>query len=368
MPYFIGVMSGTSLDGVDVVIVDFTGVASCELIAAKTFSFSIELYEQLQSAIYSPKFHLKELGHLDVTLGQFIGKMIQKVLDEQNISSSMISAIGSHGHTLFHSPNGLTPFSLQIGDPNVIAELTGITTIANFRQRDIAAGGQGAPLVPAFHADFFSDAEQPRAIINIGGIANITLLDKRHPILGFDTGPGNGLLDAWSLLHQGKPYDDNGNWAASGQCHNGLLAQMLMDPYFHEPIPKSTGREYFNLKWLEHQLKPFGENLLTADVQATLLELTAHTISLDILHYCSSVEAVYVCGGGVHNEHLLKSLQRLLKNKAVLSTERLGLHPNWVEATAFAWLAYRTLNRKTGNLPSVTGARRAVILGAIYLA
>jgi len=368
MPYFIGVMSGTSLDGIDVAIVDLNGVASFRLIAAKTFSFPIDLYDQLQTAINSPKFHLKELGHLDTALGQFIGKIIKKVLDEQKISPGMVTAIGSHGHTLFHSPSGLAPFSLQIGDPNVIAELTGITTIADFRQRDIAAGGQGAPLVPAFHADFFSDPKQPRVIINIGGIANVTLLDKRHPILGFDTGPGNGLLDAWSKLHQGQPYDDNGNWAASGLCHHGLLTQMLMDPYFHEPIPKSTGREYFNLKWLKHQLKFFGEKLLTADVQATLLELTAHTISLDISHYCNGVEAVYVCGGGVHNKHLLKSLQRLLKNKAVLSTEQLGLHPNWVEATAFAWLAYRTLNRQTGNLPSVTGAHRAVVLGAIYLA
>ena len=368
MPYFIGVMSGTSLDGIDVAIVDLNDAASFELITARTFSFPIDLYEQLQTAINSPKFHLKELGHLDTALGQFIGKIIKKVLDQQKISPGMITAIGSHGHTLFHSPSGLAPFSLQIGDPNVIAELTGITTIADFRQRDIAAGGQGAPLVPAFHAEFFSDTKQPRAIINIGGIANITLLDKRHPILGFDTGPGNGLLDAWSKLHQGQPYDDNGNWAASGLCHHGLLAQMLMDPYFHEPIPKSTGREYFNLKWLMHQLKDFGEKLLTADVQATLLELTAHTISLDISHYCSDVEAVYVCGGGVHNKHLLKSLQRLLKNKPVLSTEQLGLHPNWVEATAFAWLAYRTLNRQSGNLPSVTGARRAVVLGAIYLA
>ena len=368
MSYFIGVMSGTSLDGIDVAIVDFTGVASCELIAAKTFLFPMGLYEQLQTAISSPKLHLKELGYLDAVLGQFIGKIIQKVLDEHKISPSMISAIGSHGHTLFHSPSGLVPFSLQIGDPNVIAELTGITTIADFRQRDIAAGGQGAPLVPAFHADFFSDPTQPRAIVNVGGIANITLLDIRQPILGFDTGPGNCLLDVWTKLHQKQPYDDNGNWAASGHCHHDLLAQMLMDSYFHKPIPKSTGREYFNLKWINHQLEDFGEKLPTADVQATLLALTAHTITLDISRYCKDVEAVYICGGGIHNDHLLKSLQRLLKNKPVLSTEQLGLHPNWVEATAFAWLAYRTLNRQTGNLPSVTGARRSVVLGAICLA
>ena len=368
MPYYIGVMSGTSLDGIDVAIVDFTGILNCQLIAAKTFPFPVDLYQQLQTLIKNPKCHLEEVGHLNVALGQFIGEIVQEVLDEQKISPSMISAIGSHGHTLFHSPNGLKPFSLQIGDPNVIAELTGITTVADFRQRDIAAGGQGAPLVPAFHAHFFADPAQPRAIINIGGIANITLLDKKQAILGFDTGPGNGLLDAWSLLKKNKPYDENGNWAASGHYHQGLLSQMLMDPYFHEPIPKSTGREYFNLKWLEAQLNNLRVKLIAADVQATLLELTAHTISLDILHYCNNVEAVYICGGGVHNHHLIESLRRLLENKSILSTEQLGFHPDWVEATAFAWLAHLTLNGQTGNLPSVTGARRAVVLGAVYLA
>lgn len=366
MPYYIGVMSGTSLDGVDVAIVDFDNLNNCQLITAKTFSFPKAIHTQLHTLISHPECHLQVLGDLDTALGQFIGQIIQQFLIEHKIASEMIFAIGSHGHTLFHSPNNETPFSLQIGNASVIAELTGITTIADFRQRDIAAGGQGAPLVPAFHAELFSDPNQPRVIINIGGIANITLLDKNQPILGFDTGPGNGLLDAWVSLHQQQAYDDKGNWAASGLYHHGLLSQMLEDPYFHEPIPKSTGREYFNLKWLEQQLKDFGEDLIAADIQATLLELTAQTISLDIQHYCDTAEAVYICGGGIHNLRLVQRLQQLLNNKMVLSTEQLGLHPDWVEATAFAWLAHRTLNQQTGNLPSVTGADRAVILGAIY--
>ena len=368
MPYNIGVMSGTSLDGVDVAIVDFDNLGSCQLIAAKTFSFPVVIHAQLHALISQPQCHLQVLGDLDTALGRFIGQVIQQFLIEQKIGPELVSAIGSHGHTLFHSPNNDTPFSLQIGNASVIAELTGITTIADFRQRDIAAGGQGAPLVPAFHAELFSAPNQPRAIVNIGGIANITLLDKNQPILGFDTGPGNGLLDAWISLHQQQAYDDKGDWAASGRCHQGFLSQMLTDPYFHEPIPKSTGREYFNLKWLEQQLENFGEDLIAVDIQATLLELTAQTISLDIQRYCNTVEAVYICGGGVHNQRLIQSLQQLLSNKRVMSTEQLGLHPDWVEATAFAWLAHRTLNKQTSNLPSVTGACRAVILGAIYSA
>ena len=366
MSYYIGVMSGTSLDGVDVAIVDFDRRDNCQLIAAKTFAFPEAIHRQLHSLINHPECPLQVLGDLDTALGQFIGQIIQKFLIEQQIASELISAIGSHGQTIFHSPNNTTPFSLQIGNASVIAELTGITTVADFRQRDIAAGGQGAPLVPAFHAQLFSDPSQPRAIINIGGVANITLLDKNQPILGFDTGPGNGLLDAWVSLHQQQAYDDKGDWAASGRYHHGLLSQMLNDPYFHEPIPKSTGREYFNLKWLEQQLADFSEGLVAVDIQATLLELTAHTISLDIQRYCDAVEAVYICGGGIHNQCLVLRLQQLLSHKKVLSTEQLGLHPDWVEATAFAWLAHRTLNQQTSNLPSVTGASRAVILGAIY--
>jgi len=366
MAYYVGVMSGTSLDGVDIAIVDFDNLDNCRLIGAKTFAFPEAIHQQLHTIINHPECHLRDLGQLDTALGQFIGQIIQQFLAEQQITADQVSAIGSHGHTLFHSPGGATPFSLQIGNASVIAELTGITTIADFRQRDIAAGGQGAPLVPAFHAELFSDPHQPRVIVNIGGIANITLLDKAQAILGFDTGPGNSLLDAWVSLHQQQAYDDKGCWAAKGTCQRDLLAQMLADPYFLEPIPKSTGREYFNLSWLEKQLHKTSKTLSAVDVQATLVELTAYTISQGIHHYGDSCKAVYICGGGIHNLTLIQRLQQLLKGKTVMSTELLGLHPDWVEATAFAWLAYRTLNGQAGNLPSVTGAKQPIILGAIH--
>jgi len=366
MPYYIGIMSGTSLDGVDVAIVDFSGTTVCHLIAAKTFAFSEEFRTDLITLMTEPQCHIQKLGQLDIALGQFIAQIILQFLSENAITPDMISAIGSHGQTLFHSPNSDKPFSLQIGNANIIAETTGITTIADFRQRDIAAGGQGAPLVPAFHAELFADPKQARAIVNIGGIANITRLDPRQPILGFDTGPGNGLMDAWIAQQQQQPYDDGGRWAASGLCHQGLLAQMLGDAYFQQSLPKSTGREYFNLLWLTEQLKHLGQSVSPVDIQATLLELTACTISRDIQRYCDRIDAVYICGGGVHNHILMQRLQQLLNDKIVADTTHLGLHPDWVEATAFAWLAYRTSNGQTGNLPSVTGAKHPVILGATY--
>jgi len=366
MPCFIGIMSGTSLDGVDVAIVDFDDVSSCHLIAAKTFPFPDKLRIDLQALMNRPKCQLQTLGQVDIALGQFIAQIIQQFLTEQNINPNMIAAIGSHGHTIFHSPDTDMPFSLQIGNANVIAEATGIATIADFRQRDIAAGGQGAPLVPAFHAELFTDTKQARAIVNIGGIANITRLDQSQPILGFDTGPGNVLLDAWISQHLQKPYDDGGRWATEGKCHQDLLTQLLADPYFHKPIPKSTGREYFNLPWLNQHLHVLDQSVSAVDTQATLLELTASSISRDIRRYCDTVSAVYICGGGAHNDALMMRMQSLLNDKDVATTERLGLHPDWVEATAFGWLAYRTLNQQTGNLPSVTGAKHAVVLGTIY--
>ncbi len=366
MPYYIGIMSGTSLDGVDIAIVDFADSAGCQLIAAKTFAFPNTLHIALSALMKHPECHLQTLGQLDTALGQFIAQVIQQFLSDQHIAPEMISAIGSHGQTIFHSPNSNMPFSLQIGNASVIAETTKITTIADFRQRDIAAGGQGAPLVPAFHAELFADPKQARTIINIGGIANITLLAQDLPILGFDTGPGNGLLDAWVSQQRQQSYDEGGRWAATGRCHQDLLAQMLADPYFTHSLPKSTGREYFNLLWVEQQLKRLSHPISPVDVQATLLELTACTISQDIRRYCDHVAAVYICGGGIHNHTLMQRLQQLLNDKLVASTEQLGLHPDWVEATAFAWLAYRTLNQQTGSMPSVTGASRPVILGAIY--
>ncbi|MFW5426155.1 MAG: anhydro-N-acetylmuramic acid kinase [Methylophagaceae bacterium] len=368
MNYYIGVMSGTSLDGVDVAITTFDSSGDFQFVTAQTFPFPKQLHRKLQSLITVPQCRLQELGEVDIALGQLIGNSINDLLLSQQLSAKDIVAIGSHGQTLFHSPNGNSPFSLQIGNASVIAEITGITTVADFRQRDIAAGGQGAPLVPAFHQALFGGLNQDNVIVNIGGISNITLLpaSPSEVVIGFDTGPGNALLDYWTKLHLNKAYDESGQWAQSGQCNEKLLSIFLNEPYFKQDIPKSTGRELFNQAWLDNNLAKFSQKLAPADVQATLVELTALTIAEDIEAYKKSARNVFVCGGGAHNDYLLARLQSLLDNKKVSTTDDLGLHPDWVEACAFSWLAYRTINQQAGNLTAVTGAKHSVILGAIH--
>jgi len=362
-------MSGTSLDGIDVAITTFNLSGDFQFIAAQTFPFPKQLYLKLQQLISHPHCDLQKLGEVDIALGQLIGKSINALLITQQLSANDVVAIGSHGQTLFHSPNGDLPFSLQVGNASVIAEITGITTVADFRQRDIAAGGQGAPLVPAFHQAIFSDTNQDRVIVNIGGISNITLLPSSpsEAVIGFDTGPGNALLDYWTTLHLGKAYDENGQWAGSGQCNEKLLSILLNEAYFKQAIPKSTGRELFNKTWLDKKLAEYVQDLDPADVQATLVELTALTLAEDIEAYANSSNHIFVCGGGVHNDYLLRRIQLLIDNKKVTTTDDLGLHPDWVEACAFAWLAYRTINQQSGNLTAVTGAKHPVVLGAIYL-
>lgn len=366
MAYYIGVMSGTSLDGLDIAVVDIKQSDQCRVVFASTFDFPTPLHLLLQRLVVNGQCHLKEFGELDIALGQFIADAINTLLADHDLQHSDIVAIGNHGHTVYHSPEGALPFSLQIGNANVIAELTKITTVADFRQRDIAAYGQGAPLVPAFHQAVFSTPKQVNLIVNIGGIANVTFLKTEHDVIGFDTGPGNGLMDAWIQQHLGQPYDEQGKWANSGKADPDLLAQMLADPYFTKPIPKSTGREYFNLDWLQLQLDKFKSPLDIIDVQATLLALTVQTIHDAIVLYTPDTEAVYVCGGGVHNSQLMQSLQSAVNHITVATTSILGIDPDWVEAAAFGWLAYRTVHGKTGNIPSVTGAKHAVILGASY--
>ena len=269
-----------------------------------------------------------------------------------------------------HQPDSRHPYSLQIGNPSVIAELSGITTVADFRDRDIAAGGQGAPLVPAFHKAVFSDPDKQRVIVNIGGIANITLLPRtksKNTVSGYDTGPGNCLLDSWSLSCRGLRFDENGSWAASGKVDRTLLDALLSDSYFSKSPPKSTGTEYFNLEWLEN-IYPLVAELNAEDVQATLAELTAHSIALTIIREGYDSNEVYLCGGGIHNSDLTRRIQGHLSAATIFSTEKLGLDPDFVEATAFAWLAWRTIEKKAGNLPAVTGARHPVILGGIFQA
>ena len=367
MSYYIGVMSGTSLDGVDVAITSYSEDDHFQLIAAETFSFPEKLHSTLQAFITKQVCDFQDLGEADIALGQLIGQSIKQLLASQNISAGDISAIGSHGQTLFHSPSGQFPFSTQIGNANVIAEITGITTIADFRQRDIAAGGQGAPLVPAFHQALFSSNSEDRVIVNIGGISNITVLPaSSDKVIGFDTGTGNCLLDYWVQYHLNESYDKSGQWARSGQCNSNFLNLLLDEAFFKQQAPKSTGRELFNQHWLAEKIALFEQKLEAVDIQATLLELTVQTIANDINNYASKNSSVFICGGGAHNDYLLERLQVLLNNKNVSSTEYLNLHPDWVEACAFAWLAYRTMNNQAGNLPSVTGAKHPVVLGAIY--
>jgi len=307
------------------------------------------------------------MGALDWQLGELFAESVTQLLAKSGIEAQQVQAIGSHGQTLRHHPHGPHPFTLQIGSPALIAQLSGITTVGDFRSRDIAAGGEGAPLVPAFHHAAFGKDGINRCMINIGGIANITLLpgERSSSVNGFDTGPGNLLMNGWIARHRGEQFDHNGEWAASGAINQPLLRQLPSDKYFLRPSPKSTGREYFNLDWLDQQLAAFSP-ASAADVQATLCELTARSISEAISHCAVDYPEVYICGGGAHNRTLMARLQTLLAPRLVASSEEIGLHPDWVEAIAFAWLARQTLAGQPGNLPEVTGARQPVVLGAIY--
>ena len=365
--YYIGLMSGTSADAVDLVVVDFTDDKTT-LIGSHSLSLSPDIRAQIHALSTPNDNEIDRLGELDQQLGKLFAESITQILHKYQLSPQQMIATGSHGQTIRHRPPGSLqhPFTLQIGDPNVITELTGITTVADFRRRDMAAGGQGAPLVPAFHQAIFHSNSTDRIVVNIGGMANITWLPSSGKTLGFDTGPGNVLMDAWIFQHLGKAYDENGDWAASGQVDQDLLARLLSHAYFNQPAPKSTGREAFNLKWLTNELA--STPVSAADVQATLLALTAHTIANDIKKLTTANCEVFVCGGGAYNRKLMDELSILLPCAKVASTAQLGIAPEWIEAMAFAWLARQTMLRKNGNLSAVTGARREVILGGIYFA
>lgn len=364
--YYVGLISGTSVDGIDAVLADLSATRP-ELLAAQTIPWEPPLHEQLLSTLNRPQqVSLTALGELDAALGDAFATAALTVIAAAGLHPADVTAIGSHGQTLFHAPSAQPPFTLQAGDPSRIAARTGVTTVADFRRRDMAEGGQGAPMVPALHQALFSHVEIPRAILNIGGIANLTILPPNGgKASGFDTGPGNGLMDAWTTRHRQQAFDRNGDWARSGAPDAQLLAHLLQQPYLQLPPPKSTGRELFNLPWLLARLDEGFSALPAATVQATLAEFTAVSIA-DALQRAGTMEELYVCGGGVHNGHLMERLQAQLPQCRIATTAALGLAPDWVEATAFAWLAMRTLAGEPGNLPSVTGARRAAVLGAIY--
>lgn len=366
---FIGLLSGTSLDAIDAALVSFEDEYP-QLIKTLSYPMPAAFKEQCLAISTSGHCSIDEIGSLDAKAGELFANAVIALINQAHISPKQIRAIGSHGQNLRHRPDLSPPFTLQIGDPNIIAERTGILTIADFRRRDIAAGGQGAPLAPAFHAAAFGSPTHNRVILNIGGMSNITLLpaDKALPIRGFDTGPGNCLMDSWAKCHLNTPYDMEGRFAASGSIHTDLLQLCLKDPYFSKIPPKSTGREYFNLEWLKAKIAQFNINidhLLPEDIQATLLALTAHSVTNAIREYGYPESEVFVCGGGAHNRFLMESLSVLLKGP-VHSTDILGVPPDWVEAMLFAWLAKQTLEGKAGNCPAVTGASKAIALGGLF--
>ena len=363
---YLGLMSGTSMDGIDAALVRFpnTGI---ELITTHSLSWPENLRELLLDLTTPGENEIDRLGQLDAEAGDQFATAVLELLTKAGIPSSAVTAIGSHGQTIRHRPNIKAPFTLQIGDPNHIAERTGITTVADFRRRDMAAGGEGAPLVPAFHAELFGHKHEARCVLNIGGIANVTLLpaNLNGRVTGFDTGPGNCLLDAWARRHLNQPFDQDGSWGASGEINSPLLEAMLADTYFQQASPKSTGPEHFNLEWLDRHLLSY-RTLEKADIQTTLTALTAESIARSIKNFTADCRRILVCGGGIHNSALMQQLKQRLTQYEVESTAAYGANPDWVEAIAFAWLAKRTLLGLAGNLPSVTGARHPVVLGGIY--
>ena len=364
--YFAGLMSGTSMDAADAALVDFSG-GQPRLTATHRTPLTPELRAALLALCTPSPNEIERMAELDARMGEIFADSALALLKKAGVKATEVHAIGSHGQTVRHQPGGPYPFSLQIGNPVLIAQRTGITTVADFRRADIAVGGQGAPLVPAFHNAVFRSAQHDRVVVNIGGIANITVLpkDATHAVTGFDTGPGNVLLDAWAERHLGKRMDEDGRFAASGQVHEKLLHTLLNDDYFSLTPPKSTGREHFNIAWLDAVLKNYS-GVTPSDIQATLCDLTAASIAQAIRHYAPHTSEVLICGGGAHNVHLMQRLRARLSQCAVESTEKHGINPDWVEAMAFAWLAKQTLEGKPGNLPSVTGAKHAAVLGGIY--
>lgn len=364
---FIGALSGTSIDGIDVALARFA--LEPQLVAAHGLAYPDELRRELLALCVPGENEIDRLGRADVAAGRLFAQAVNELLARAGVRPGAVRAIGSHGQTIRHRPAFAPPFTLQIGDPNVIAALTGLPVVADFRRKDLALGGQGAPLVPAFHEAVFRKNGADRVVVNIGGIANLTVLPgaAAAPLAGFDTGPGNTLLDAWSRRVLHEPMDRGGALAARGRVAPGLLEAFLADPYFLKNPPKSTGPEYFSMEWLERQLAAAGP-LAEAEVQATLLALTARTIADAIRQFPGLRRPdVFVCGGGAHNDTLMRALQENLPDCAVGRTDALGVPADWVEAMAFAWLAHRRWHELPGNCPAVTGAARPAVLGGVWL-
>ena len=361
---FIGLISGTSIDGVDCALIAFEN-NELELVATHFEETTTSLKESILKLTTGIDISLNLFGKTHVAVGKAFANAVLNLLKKTDINSEDITAIGSHGQTVWHSPSGESPFTIQIGDPNTIAQHTGITTVADFRQRDIVLGGQGAPLAPLLHKELFFHSQVDRAIINIGGMANLTALPKDGKCFAYDTGPGNVLMDHWVNKHKEKRYDLDGNWGASGKRNTNLLNCLLEEPYFKLKPPKSTGRELFNERWLNNKLQEYGKTIEPNDLQATLSFFTAKSIANALKDFCSNSE-VYICGGGTHNKLLMQNIKDLVPDSLISTTQKLGVDPDWVEAITFAWLAKQTLEGKTVSTCEFTGALKPAILGGIY--
>lgn len=359
---YIGLMSGTSMDAIDAVLVEFDD-ASCRVRHTLSAEYPRDLASRLDQLTANPAaVALDEVGATHVLVAHAFADAALNLMGHAGVAAAEIRAVGSHGQTVLHRPDADPPFSLQLGEPATLAALTGVTVVADFRSADIALGGQGAPLVPAFHRWAFGDPAELRAVVNIGGIANVTRLDPRGATTGYDTGPGNVLLDQWYRAHRDTGHDIGGGWAAGGTVDENLLSQLSGDAYFARTPPKSTGTEYFNIGWLNDRLREYGGAVDPRDVQATVSELTARTIAAAI----PDAQSTAICGGGAFNTDLMRRLERLLHPRSVTSTSPWGIDPEWVEAIAFAWLARQRLLGEPSNVPTVTGARAAASLGGIY--
>ncbi|HVK31136.1 MAG TPA: anhydro-N-acetylmuramic acid kinase [Burkholderiaceae bacterium] len=368
MSLYIGLMSGTSLDGVDGVIAEFD--------EAGTFRLKGHHHEPFGAALHDELLALNTAGHNELhraalaanAVARAYASVVTTLLYDTSTAARDVRAIGAHGQTVRHQPGAFDGigYTCQLINGALLAEATGIDVVCDLRSRDVAAGGQGAPLAPAFHADVFGDASEARAVLNLGGIANLTLLQSDQPVIGFDTGPANVLMDAWCLRHRREPFDAGGAWAAGGQASPSLLSSLLSEPYFALSPPKSTGRDLFHMDWLDAHLAEIGAPLVAVDVQATLAALTVESVAAGLERHAPAVQALCVCGGGARNGHLLQRLAARLPHVRVRTTDELGLPADQVEATAFAWLAHRFVERRSGNLPEVTGARGPRLLGALY--
>lgn len=369
---YLGMISGTSADGIDVALARFHDAADgapprAEPLFGRTYAWDPALRERIVDlGQHAPALTLDAIGELDAQLGAAFAEAAEAAIRDSGVDRAQIGAIGSHGQTLRHRPHGPHAFTLQLGDASRIVERTGVRTVADFRRRDVAAGGHGAPLLPALHAALLSSAHEDRAVLNLGGIANLTLLPAGDAagVRGFDTGPANGLMDAWCLRHVGEGFDRGGAFAASGRVDAALLDRLLDDPWFALPPPKSTGRDQFHLGWVDAR-RAGSES--PADVQATLLALTVRTVADALRATLPATAHVIACGGGVHNPVLMQALADTLPAVTVESTAAHGLDPDHVEALGFAWLARQTVLGRPGNLPGVTGARGPRVLGALHL-